>query len=404
MHILFADRFDPSRLANLTDAGHTVTVDPALNADTLPEAMSGVDVLIVRSTKVTSAAIAAADQLALIIRAGAGVDTIDRQAAANSGIYVCNVPGQNAIAVAELAMSFLLALDRHVVDATVELRAGQWNKAKYTQANGIYGQHLAIIGLGDIGLALAERAKSFGMTVSAQRKATRSPEVEQRIRSIGIRMVDSQADLLHDADVVSVHVPSNSETRHLVDADFLGQMRDNTILLNTSRGNVVDEQALLDALDNRGMRAGLDVFADEPGSSTGEFTSALAAHPSVVGNHHVGASTNQAQAAVADGTIAVIEDFAAGQVANCVNMATFESSNATLAVRHLDQVGVLAKVFAALRAGGINVQQMSNQVFVGGVAAVATIHLGGNPTELVLTEIRAIDEVLAATIRSGESA
>ena len=397
MKILFADSVDESRLDTLTAAGHTCLVESSLTEATLPDALAGVDVLVVRSTRVSAEAIAASDKLALIVRAGAGTDNIDKAAASGAGIYVCNVPGRNAVAVAELTLGLLLAIDRRIADNTADLRAGVWNKGIYSVADGLQGKHFGIIGLGDIGLAVAERAKAFGMTVSAVRKDGRSPSVQARIRSIGIRLLDTQEQLLAESDIVSIHVPKSPDTAGLVDDTFLAQMQDGAILLNTSRGEVVDEAALLAALDNRGIRAGLDVYNNEPAGKSGEWISALAQHPSVVGTHHIGASTDQAQEAVADGTVETIQAYAAGNIANCVNMLTVPTGPVTLSIRHRDQVGVLAMIFQAIRSKGINVQQMSNQVFAGGGAAVATMTLAADPSDALIDELNQIEAIIAVT-------
>ncbi len=397
MKILFADAVDGRRVSALESAGHSCRVDPSLNGDSLPSAIDDAEVLVVRSTAVTEATLEAGTSLGMVVRAGAGTDTIDRNAASSRGIYVCNVPGRNAIAVAELTMGLLLAIDRSIADGVADLRAGQWDKARYGRADGLAGKTMAIVGLGDIGLAVAERAKAFGIAVTAVRKDSRSPEAMARIRSVGVRLVDDLDSLLADAQIVSLHVPRHPTTVGLVDDHFLEQLPDGAIVLNTSRGDVVDEEALLRALDQRGMRAGLDVYADEPSGSTGEFRSALASHPRVVGSHHIGASTRQAQESVADGMVEVIEAYAAGGVENCVNLETRALGTRTLSVRHLDEVGVLAKVLDVLGRQGHNVQQMANNIFVGGAAAVATINVDGEPTDAVLDELRAIDEVLAVS-------
>lgn len=398
MRILFADSIAADRLAPLTAAGHECVVEPKLRAEDLPARIAGFHGLVIRSTKVSADAIKAADHLEVIVRAGAGTDNVDKQAASDRGVYVCNVPGKNAVAVAELAMGLLLATDRHIADGTADLRAGVWNKATYSKADGLLGKNFAVIGLGDIGLAVAERAKAFGMTVSAVKKASRSAETLQRIRTIGIRMVDDQPSLLRSADVVSLHVPKTADTLNLVDAAFLAQMKDDATLLNTSRGDIVDEDALLDALNKKSLRAGLDVFANEPKGGDGEFQSALAQHPRVVGSHHIGASTQQAQDAVADGTVSVLQSFASGQISNCVNLATQALGTASLSVRHLDRVGVLAAVLMELRTGGINVQQMQNQIFAGGQAAVATINVGSMPDAAMLDRLGRIENVISATV------
>ncbi|MGI9602439.1 MAG: phosphoglycerate dehydrogenase [Acidimicrobiales bacterium] len=397
MHILFADDFEPEGVDLLTAAGHRCELRPTLDAAELPGAIAGFDVLVVRSTKVQAATLEAADSLELIVRAGAGTNTIDCAAASDLGVFVCNVPGRNAIAVAELTMGLLIAVDRHIADATADARDGQWDKSRYSKADGLHGKTMAVLGLGDIGLAVAERAKAFGMVVTALRKTDRSDQIEARIRSTGIRLVDTLDELVAEADIATVHVPGNPSTAGLVDEHFLKLLGDEGILLNTSRGDVVDEAALLAALD-RGLRAGLDVFADEPGQA-GAFDNTLARHPNVVSTHHIGASTTQAQLAIADGTVEVIERYAAGDVINCVNLETDRLGTCTLTIRHLDRVGVLAQVLGVLRANGHNVQQMGNQIFRGGNAAVATIRIDGLPQPGLATDLGNIDEVFSATIR-----
>jgi D-3-phosphoglycerate dehydrogenase len=210
-------------------------------------------------------------------------------------------------------------------------------------------------------------------------------------------MCDSLGELLSSSDVVSLHVPASEETQHLVDADFLAQMRPGAILLNTSRGDVVDEAALLAALDRGSLRAGLDVFADEPSESSGSWDSALARHPAVVGTHHIGASTEQAQRAIAAGVAEIVEAFSLGEVRHCVNLEPSRLGAATLTIRHLDRVGVLAQVLDRLSGAGLNVEHMENRIFRGGDAAVATIDVAGRAPETLLAELQAIPHVLGVS-------
>lgn len=400
MKILCADALADDLLAPLREAGHDVVVESDLSVDTLPARIADLapEVLVVRSTKVSAEAIAASTSLGLIVRAGAGTDNVDKDAASARGVYVSNVPGKNAIAVAELAMGLLLSIDRHLAVGDADLVAGQWNKGKYSKADGIYGKTLAIIGLGEIGFALAERANAFGMSVIALRKPGRSSASLARLRSAGITLVDTMDELLVAANVVSLHVPKAPETTGMVDAEFLSKMQDGAILLNTSRGEVIDGDALIAAMDSQGIRAGLDVWPDEPSGKTGEWESPLAKHPNVVGSHHIGASTQQAQNAVASGTVEVINAYLAGRISNCVNMVAESTGCAVLTVRHLDRVGVLAKIFETLRTAGMNVQQMENQLFTGSIAAVASINLLSEPPEDVLAAIEADADVLAVSV------
>ena len=221
MKVLFADSLPDEYADQLRARGDECEVRGDLTADDLPGAIEGVDVLVVRSTRVTADTIANSDRLGLIVRSGAGTNTIDCEAAANAGIYVCNVPGTNSLAVAELTMGLLLAIDRHIADATADLRRGTWNKVAYSRSDGVHGKTLGIIGVGEIGMAVAERARGFGLTVSAERKPGRKPETEARIRAAGVKLVDGLDELVRGSDIISVHVPGNASTAALVDADFL---------------------------------------------------------------------------------------------------------------------------------------------------------------------------------------
>ena len=398
MRILLADALDDQATEALRAAGHDVVAQPDLTADDLAAHVPGHDALVVRSTKVHSDALAAADRLALVVRAGAGTENIDVETASGRGIHVCNVPGRNAVAVAELTMGLLLAVDRHIASATVDARAGVWNKKRYSKADGLMGRTIGIVGLGAIGLAVAERAKAFGLTVVGLRRQGRSPETEGRLRAIGIRLVDDLAELVRSSDIVSLHVPGGADTRQLLDASMISQLRDGAIVLNTSRGDCVDETALIDAMDTRGVRAGIDVFADEPASGDAEVTSALARHPAVVVTHHIGASTRQAQLAIADGVVETIEAYAGGEPVNCINLAPRGTGSCTLTIRHYDRVGVLAAVFGVLRGAGLNVQHMENRVFLGRTAAVASIDVSASPSGEVVEEILRIPDVLGVSV------
>jgi D-3-phosphoglycerate dehydrogenase / 2-oxoglutarate reductase len=405
MRVLFADAVDPSTVQVLTERGHACEVEPSLSADDLPSRIEGVEALVVRSTRVTAATIEAANELELIVRAGAGTNTIDVEDASRVGIYVTNVPGRNAIAVAELTMALLLAIDRRIADNVAELRAGTWNKTAFAKAEGLFGKTIGVVGLGDIGLAVAERAAAFGLLVRAVRKE-RDAEVEERIRAIGIELVDSLAELVATSDVVSIHVPATPETESMFDAGLLGRMKEGAILLNTSRGDIVDEAALLDAIESRGLRVGLDVYPDEPASGTAEWSSKLAQHPNVVGTHHIGASTEQAQRAVADGVVEIIEAFVRGEVLNCVNLAPRRLGTHSLHIRHYDRVGVLAGVFDILRRRELNVEQMQNRVFQGGNAAVATIDVVGDVGPDLVATLEGLPDVIhvsAVPITGGEA-
>jgi D-3-phosphoglycerate dehydrogenase len=320
MRILVADSLESSAVSALEAAGHTCTVQPELTGDTLPDAVGDAEALIVRSTKVTAATIEAGKHLQLVVRAGAGTNTIDIDAASAGGVAVTNVPGRNAAAVAELALGLMLAIDRRIADGVIALREGRWDKKGMSKgARGLKGSTLGIVGLGSIGLGVATRAQAFGMQVKALRRPGRSPETEKQITDLGIELLDSLPTLAAAVDVLSLHIPAGADTKGIVDAETLGAMRPGGVLINTSRADVVDADALLAALDADRIRAGLDVFPDEPATGQAEWSSPIASHRNVVGTHHVGASTEEAQLAVADGVVDVVAAFVAGTPIHVVN-------------------------------------------------------------------------------------
>lgn len=319
MRILVADAFPEASLTELADRAHDCVYEPDTSSEELPDKLVGCDALIVRSTKVPAAAIEAADALRLVIRAGSGTNTIDCDAASSRGIHVCNVPGRNAVAVAELAFALMLALDRNLADNVTDLRAGRWDKKRYAQAQGIFGRRVGVLGLGQIGLASAERAAAFGTHVHAVTKPGRDQETLDRAEEIGIGFVDTLDTLAQTCDVLSLHVPATEATRHLINRDLLAHVQPGTLIVNTSRGELIDEDALIEAMETKGVRAGLDVFANEPSTSTGSIDSRLATHPNVYGTHHIGASTEQAQQAVAVEVVRMVDAFDAGTVLHSVN-------------------------------------------------------------------------------------
>ncbi|MGD0365395.1 MAG: 3-phosphoglycerate dehydrogenase family protein [Bryobacteraceae bacterium] len=386
MHVLIADKFELSGQDGLKAAGCEVSYQPGLKDDALAEAVGRLrpDVLVVRSTKVTEA-ILAAGPLKLVVRAGAGYNTIDVAAASRRGIYVSNCPGKNSVAVAELAFALILALDRRIADNVAALRQGHWNKAEFSNARGLLGRTLGLIGLGRIGREMIPRAKAFGMPVAAWSRSL-TPE---QAGELGVQYQDSPIDVAKAADIVSVHVAANPQTRGLIDATFFEAMRPGACFINTSRAEVVDQVALSWAVRSNGVRAGLDVFANEPSGGAGEFGDDIVKLPGVIGTHHIGASTDQAQEAIAAETVRIVRIFQeTGKVPNVVNIAKATPATCALVVRHLDRPGVLASVLDLISAARINVQEMENIVFDGAQAAVARINLETQPAPDLLERIQ----------------
>ncbi|MAB88760.1 MAG: hydroxyacid dehydrogenase [Planctomycetes bacterium] len=395
MKVLVADKFPAAEVDALTAAGCVVACAPDIKDEALAAALAAErpSILIVRSTEVQTMHLAAAPTLALIIRAGAGVNTIDVAEASARGVYVANCPGKNSVAVAELAFAHILSLDRRLVDGALDLRSGIWNKKGYQKAQGILGRTLGLLGLGGIGREMIPRAHAFGMDVVAWSRSL----TPSRAEALGVTYGQTPADVARQCDVLSVHLALNEETRGLVDAALLADLRDGAIVINTSRGDVIDQPALQAAVQQGRIRAGLDVFANEPTVGSGEFDPGVFSCEGVQGTHHIGASTAQAQAAVAEEVVRIVTTFLSeGSVLNCVNLADHADATHLLVVRHRDEVGVLASVLGTLREAGINVQEMENVLFKGGDAACARIQLDRAPHESVLKELRAASEHILA--------
>ena len=390
MRVLLADSLPDAARLRLMGAGFTVHADPTLSGDSLRDALAAhqPDVLVVRSTKVTAAHLKATSALQLVVRAGAGVNTIDLDAASALGVFVSNCPGMNAVAVAELTFGHILNADRRIAEQVTDLRAGQWRKKAYgkLQGRGLKGRTLGVLGCGNIGRAVIARALAFEMDVIAW-----SPSLDAtKARQLGVTPAGDPVEVARAADVLTIHLALTPTTRGLVGPAIFDALPTGAIVVNTSRGEVLCEAALAEAIASKGIRAGLDVFANEP-KGDGAFESSIAASVGVYGTHHTAASTVQSQEAVADEACRIVETWGAtGEAINCVNVADQTPATHQLVIRHADEVGVLAGVLAGLREDGINVQQMENMIFSGEHgAACARIQIEGTPSDAALSALKA---------------
>jgi D-3-phosphoglycerate dehydrogenase len=390
--ILVADSFPKDRLAEFSALGLEVEHRADVSAKDLPAAAAGASILVVRSKQVSAEVLERAAALSLVVRAGAGVNTIDVAAASRRGVYVANCPGQNSIAVAELAIGLIVSLDRRIPDNVALLRAGRWDKKGFSEAAGLHGRTLGLAGLGSIGREVASRALALGMRVVGWSRSL----TDEGAKALGIERAPDLLALARASDFLSLHVALTKETRGMVSREVLGALRAGAALVNTARAELVDQAALLELVEAGRLRLGTDVFAGEPEKGQAEFDSELAKLPGVYGTHHIGASTEQAQDAIARETVRIVASFVrSGQVPNCVNVARKTPARARVVVRHLDKVGVLANVLGLIREAGINVEQVQNTVFEQAQAASCAIELDERPAEELLERIRARkDEVL----------
>lgn len=398
MHILIADKIAASVIDRLNELGCVVTMEPDLTAEDLPRAVGKASILVVRSTKVTAETIAAAKPLSLIIRAGAGVNTIDLNAASSRGVYVANCPGKNTAAVAELAIGLLIAADRQIVPASIALRAGKWKKKQFSAAHGLAGRTLGIVGLGAIGRAVAVRAQAMEMNVVAFSRSL----TEQQAESLEIERASSLEDLAAVSDAVSVHLAMHEETRGIIGASFFEQIRPGALFVNTSRGEVVDEAALKQAIDAKQLRVGLDVFSGEPAGGEADFASTDLASM-IAATPHIGASTAQAADAVADEVVRIASEFIrTGKPPAAVNLCELSSATFNLVVRHANRVGVLAGILDGLREEGVNVEEMENVIFQGAEAACCTLSLDQAPSAEFLQTLASDENIINITCEPSD--
>lgn len=396
MKVLVADKFEKSGIEGLKALGCEVLSEPDLNGAELAARIkeSSCEVLIVRSTKVTADMFEGV-KLSLIIRAGAGYNTIDVEAASQNGILVTNCPGKNSIAVAELAFAHILNCDRRISDNVAELRHGKWNKKEFSKAKGLHGRTLGLIGLGNIGQEMIPRAKAFGMQVVAYSRWMTS----DLAAALGIGPAKDAMEVAQLSDVVSVHVALTPETKGFLGKAFFDALKPGSIFINTSRAEVVDQTALEAAVHEKGIMAGLDVFDGEPAGGEGTYEGSLISAPHIYATHHIGASTDQAQEAIAAEVVRIVREFkTTGRAPNVINVSKGAVATSLLIVRHLDKVGVLADILAVLKSEGVNVQEMENVVLGGAKAAIAQISLDKVPTGGAILKMKQNANVLDASV------
>ena len=336
------------------------------------------------------------------MRAGAGFDTIDFVYCSHKGIYVANCPGKNANAVSELAIGLMLSIDRRTAEGITLLKAGHWKKSMFTNCRGIKGQTLGLIGFGNIGKLVCKAARALEMHVLVHTR-TRVSGLDEEL---DFRYVDLD-ELLALSDIVSIHCPKTADTVNMVNAAFLDKMKNDAILINTSRGDLIDEAALLAKLEAcPNFWVGTDVFVGEPtvGEQEG-WNHALAQHPRVYGTHHCGASTQQAEGAIGEEAVRVIKKFNSEGVCdkfNWVNPATINDAHLNkVQVRHLDKVGVLAHCFRIFASAGWNVQEFENIVFKQRQACVANLRFEGDASKIpeVKAELLTHPDILSVTFQ-----
>lgn len=388
--VLIADKFPDKYINELKSLDLEVLYESKYGEKDLPAASKDVDILVVRSTIVNEETINNSEKLNLIIRAGSGVNNINISAANKKGIYVANCPGMNAVAVAELAIGLMISLDRFIPDNVSDFNRGVWNKDKYSKGKGLKGKTLGLIGVGNIGKEVAKRALAFEMNVYGKDIT--------RIEGVQIKDFSEMDQLLPLCDIVSIHLPATPQTKGLFNKQMLSYLKDGAYLINTSRQDIVVEDDLLEAIKEKNIRYACDVFKGEPEGKSGEVSSKLQNNPHIYVTHHIGASTQQAQDAVAEETIRIIKHFVhSGVIDHWVNRAKITDAHYQLVVKHFDKPGVLAAVLDVIRQGNINVEEIENIIFEGGIAACCTMKLKSAVTAEMLKTMRDNPNVISVS-------
>ncbi|HOJ17910.1 MAG: phosphoglycerate dehydrogenase [Ignavibacteriales bacterium] len=390
LKILIADKFPDFYIDEMKKMDLEVIYSPKLGETDIPAAAKDVDILVVRSTKVSADAINQSNKLNLIIRAGAGVNNINIPAANQKGIYVANCPGMNSVAVAELAIGLMVSLDRKIPDNVADFHNGIWNKGEYSKAQGLLGKNLAIIGVGAIGKEVAKRALAFGMNVYGKDIS--------RIEGVAIKDFSEMDQLLPIMDIVTIHLPATPQTKGLFNKEMFSHLKPGAFLINTSRADIIDEEAMLEAIASKNIRVALDVFKGEPEQKDGAVSSKLQGNKNIYVTHHIGASTEQAQNAVAQETVNIIKQFVtSGVIAHWVNRAKIVETEYQLIAKHYDKPGVLSGILNIIKEEDINIEELENIIFEGGVIACCTLKLKSGLSADRLIKIKENPDVLSVS-------
>jgi D-3-phosphoglycerate dehydrogenase len=396
MRILVACELPDEALEQLRSLAAEVLYEPHATSPVLRDRLTDVSVLVFGSTRVSPDLIARASTLQMIVHAGCGPGDIALEEASAQAVFVTHCPDKHAEAVAELTLGLILALDRRIVDNTLALREGRWIRAELTDAHGLAGRTLGILGYGPIGRLVARRARAFDLHLLAwSPRPTPETELEP-----GVELCNWPRELARRSDIVTVHAVEN-ETEFLVDAEFLDSMRDGAYLVHVGAPGAIDEARLAEAIERRKLRVALDVFSSEPAGDAGRFRCRLCDLPGVIGTQHIGPLTEQARQAVAAEVVRIVRSFVvSGEVLNCLNLCDRSPATWQLVLRLRDQIGVMAAILEAVRADGINAQEISSRVFTGARAAWCTIALDERPSTEALASIRRLPDVLHLELRA----
>ncbi len=399
MKIVVADLFSPEGIEEMKKMGHEVVYEPKVVGADFVKLMSEAKpvVLVVRSKKVTKEVVDADPKLEMVIRAGAGVDTIDVEYCARKGVYVCNCPGKNSVAVAELAMGLIIAMDRRIPEGDHLLKEGKWEKGIFADCTGLKGRTVGLLGIGNVGKEVCKRCIAFDMKVIAWDIFISKEDMA----AMGAIKMDSAQEVAKNADILSIHVPAVKDTIKMINKDFLKLLKPDTVIVNTARANLVVEEDLLERLDTvKGFWYASDVFSAEPAEKKAAYDNKLAKHPKVIGTHHIGASTKEAETAIGIEAVRMVREYGTmKKVNNCVNLAQDIKNTHNITIKYANQVGTLANILALFTKYQLKIEELRNEVFKDRQACVAAIHFTGDVSKKdeLVAEASKVAGVLDAT-------
>ncbi|MEW6251422.1 MAG: NAD(P)-dependent oxidoreductase [Planctomycetota bacterium] len=407
MKTLVACELPEAALAELRALAVQLVYRPTLAPAELRELVPDVGILVVGGTRVSPEAISRARALQLIVHAGPGPGEIAIEEASAQGIFVAHCPTPDAEALAELTFGLILALDRRIVDAAVAMRDGRWRRSELADARGLAGRTLGILGYGPVGRLVAGRARAFDMHVLAWMPRLAGgpggdePGPAAPAQEPDVTFVDWPRDLARQSDIVAVLAcPIDPDLQNLAESEFLDHLQDGAALVLVGCAGL-DEAALTRAIEQQHLRVAVDVFASEPAGDASRYRCRICELPGVIATPHLGPLTEQARQATAAEVVRIVRSFiVSGEVHNCLNIAERSPATWQLVLRVRDQVGVMAGILEAIRADGINAQEIASRVFTGAKAAWCTIALDERPSTDALQAIRALPDVLHLELRA----
>ncbi len=389
MKILVACDLPDFALDELRGLATVLSVEPALTAETLPARLGDTAILIVDNLFVSEEAFAAGKSLQMIVRAGTDVSNIRVDEASAMGVFVLHTPFREAAAIAEYMLAGMMVLDRGLAPRAAD--------APPRGSLGLFGRSLGILRMDETGRELASRALSLGMRV-----ASWNPRVARCSWNLpGVELYDWARDLVRRSDYLAAFAPSDSHEDLYIDAELLADVRDNACLAFVGNAGALDEVAVADCVQKRGLRVALDLWPPEGASETFRFRSPLLDLPGVICGVRQANRTQQAREAIAEAVVQRVRSFVVqGQIVDCVNLLERSGATWQLVLRLRDAVGVMAGVMDAVRADGINAEEITCRVFTGARAAWSAVALNERPSTEALEAIRRLPGVLHLELRA----